>query len=137
MSSADARRTRRPSRARWPRPPDGRPVTARDEHARAAGENGGRRFLAIGCRERRNPRALTLEGDIVRSADIIGYVNHDIDDGIRAGVLTENDIPRDVRKTLGATGSQRIDRMVRDVIDATLACDYDAVTMTAEVLEAL
>jgi dGTPase len=88
-------------------------------------------------RRRPKSRALTLEGDIVRISDIIAYVNHDIDDGIRAGVLTENDIPRDIRRALGATGGQRIDRMVRDVIDATLGCDYDAVTMSAEVLEAL
>src|SRR6267143_517313 len=67
-------------------------------------------------RRRPKSRALTLEGDIVRISDIIAYVNHDIDDGIRAGVLAENDIPRDIRRALGATGSKRIDRMVRDVI---------------------
>jgi len=88
-------------------------------------------------RRRPKSRALTLEGDIVRISDIIAYVNHDIDDGIRAGVLTENDIPRDIRKTLGATGSQRIDRMVRDVIDATLDCDYEQISMSPEVLESL
>src|SRR5947207_7100214 len=88
-------------------------------------------------RRRPKSRAITLEGDIVRISDIIAYVNHDIDDGIRAGVLTENDIPRDIRRTLGATGSQRIDRMVRDVVDATLDCDYDAIMMTSEVLESL
>src|ERR1044072_6625307 len=88
-------------------------------------------------RRRPKSRALTLEGDIVRISDIIAYVNHDIDDGIRAGLLTENDLPRDIRRTLGATGSQRIDRMVRDVIDRTLDADYEAVTMSAEVLEAL
>ena len=52
-------------------------------------------------RTRPKSRALTLEGDIVRISDIIAYVNHDIDDGIRAGVLTENDIPKEIRKTLG------------------------------------
>ena len=88
-------------------------------------------------RRRPKSRAFTLEGDIVRISDIIAYVNHDIDDGIRAGVLAENDLPRDIRRTLGATGSKRIDRMVRDVIDATLDCDYEAITMSAEVLEAL
>jgi len=88
-------------------------------------------------RKRPKSRALTLEGDIVRISDIIAYVNHDIDDGIRAGVLTENDIPKDIRTTLGRTGSARIDRMVRDVIQATLACDYEAIRMSPEVLEAL
>lgn len=88
-------------------------------------------------RKRPKSRALTLEGDIVRISDIIAYVNHDIDDGIRAGIISEEDIPREIRNTLGATGGMRIDRMVRDVIAATLACDYEAIMMTAEVLQAL
>src|SRR6059036_4115400 len=88
-------------------------------------------------RKRPKSRALTLEGDIVRISDIIAYVNHDIDDGIRAGVLKSNDIPKEIRKTLGTNGAQRIDRMVRDVIAATLACDYDAIMMSPEVLQAL
>jgi dGTPase len=88
-------------------------------------------------RRRPKSRALTLEGDIVRISDIIAYVNHDIDDGIRAGVLTENDIPSEIRKTLGNKAGQRIDRMVRDVIEATLACDYESISMSAEVLDAL
>jgi dGTPase len=88
-------------------------------------------------RRRPKSRALTLEGDIVRISDIIAYVNHDIDDGIRAGLLGENDIPKEIRKALGPTGSDRIDRMVRDVIAATLACDYDAIMMSPEVLQSL
>jgi dGTPase len=88
-------------------------------------------------RKRPKSRALTLEGDIVRISDIIAYVNHDIDDGIRAGVLTENEIPKEIRKTLGNGAAQRIDRMVRDVIDSTLACDYEAISMSAEALGAL
>lgn len=88
-------------------------------------------------RKRPKSRALTLEGDIVRISDIIAYVNHDIDDGIRAGIIREDDIPRDIRTALGATGAARIDRMVRDVIDATLANDYEAIMMSAEALEAL
>jgi len=88
-------------------------------------------------RRRPKSRALTLEGDIVRISDIIAYVNHDIDDGIRAGIISENDIPKDIRSTLGRNGSLRIDRMVRDVIAATLACDYEAISMSAEVIESL
>jgi len=88
-------------------------------------------------RKRPKARALTLEGDIVRISDIIAYVNHDIDDGIRAGIIREDDIPKEIRSTLGKTTSARIDRMVRDVIDATLACDYEAIMMTQEPLEAL
>ena len=88
-------------------------------------------------RKRPRSRALTLEGDIVRISDIIAYVNHDIDDGIRAGLLAENDIPKEIRTALGRTGSARIDRMVRDVIASTLACDYEAISMSPEVLQAL
>lgn len=88
-------------------------------------------------RSRPKARALTLEGDIIRISDIIAYVNHDVDDGIRAGLLKENDIPRSIRKTLGQNGHDRIDRMVRDVIDATLAAGYSAISMSPEVLEAL
>jgi dGTPase len=88
-------------------------------------------------RRRPKSRALTLEGDIVRISDIIAYVNHDIDDGIRAGVLTEDDIPKDIRDALGNDGGDRIDRMVRDVIDSTLACDYEQISMSPDVLGAL
>src|SRR5687767_4290368 len=88
-------------------------------------------------RSRPKSRALTLEGDIIRISDIIAYVNHDIDDGIRAGIISEDDIPKSVRDALGKTGASRIDRMVRDVINSTLACDYEAIAMTAEVQGAL
>ncbi|HEY5610481.1 MAG TPA: deoxyguanosinetriphosphate triphosphohydrolase [Thermoanaerobaculia bacterium] len=88
-------------------------------------------------RTRPKSRALTLEGDIVRVSDIIAYVNHDIDDGIRSGLLREEDIPAGIRKTLGEASRKRIDRMVRDVIDATMACEYEAITMSPVVLEAL
>jgi dGTPase len=88
-------------------------------------------------RKRPKSRALTLEGDIVRISDIIAYVNHDIDDGIRAGIISENDIPKEIRATLGPTPGARIDRMVRDVITATLACEYEAIMMSEEALQAL
>ncbi|HXI12227.1 MAG TPA: deoxyguanosinetriphosphate triphosphohydrolase [Thermoanaerobaculia bacterium] len=88
-------------------------------------------------RKRPKARALTLEGDIVRISDIIAYVNHDIDDGVRAGLLEENDIPQSIRETLGQNGHDRIGKMVRDVIAATLACDYEAISMSPEVLGAL
>src|SRR5438445_2652171 len=88
-------------------------------------------------RKRPRSRALTLEGDIVRISDIIAYVNHDIDDGIRAGLLKENDIPKEIRSALGRTSGERIDRMVRDVITSTLANDYEAIMMSPEVLQAL
>ena len=61
----------------------------------------------------------TMEGQIVRKADRIAYVNHDIDDAIRAGVLSPEDIPRSVIKTLGATHSQRINTLVCDAINTS------------------
>lgn len=88
-------------------------------------------------RTRPKSRALTLEGDIVRISDIIAYVNHDIDDGVRAGIITNDEIPQPIRETLGESGNNRIDTMVRNVITSTLANDYQAITMSREVLEAL
>ena len=58
----------------------------------------------------------TLEGQIVRHSDRIAYVNHDIDDAIRAGILTEEDIPASVCDVLGHTHSRRIDAFVCDMI---------------------
>ena len=58
----------------------------------------------------------TLEGQIVRRADQIAYVNHDIDDAIRAGILTDEDIPRSIARILGPTHSDRIDTLVCDLI---------------------
>jgi len=58
----------------------------------------------------------TMEGRIVRRADQIAYVNHDIDDAIRAGILTNEDIPRSIAKVLGNNHSERIDTLVCDAI---------------------
>ncbi len=58
----------------------------------------------------------TLEGQIVRHSDRIAYVNHDIDDAIRAGILTDEDIPADITDLLGHTHSRRIDTFVCDMI---------------------
>jgi dGTPase len=59
----------------------------------------------------------TLEGQIVRIVDRIAYINHDIDDAIRAGVLREADLPRDAIAVLGDTGSHRIDALVHDLVE--------------------
>ena len=63
--------------------------------------------------------ASTLEGVIVKYADRIAYVNHDIDDAIRAGILHEEEIPTEVRKTLGQTHSARINTLVSAVVAAS------------------
>ncbi len=61
----------------------------------------------------------TPEGMIIKFADRIAYINHDIDDAVRAGILSEKDIPFGLRAVLGETHSQRIDTMVKSVIRAT------------------
>ncbi len=61
----------------------------------------------------------SLEGQIVRYSDRIAYVNHDIDDAIRAGILTDADLPKSVTDVLGNTHSQRIDTLVCDMITAS------------------
>ena len=63
-----------------------------------------------------DPIAATLEGQTVRLADKIAYINHDADDAIRAGILTAGDIPPEIVNVLGSTHSERIDAITRDVI---------------------
>jgi dGTPase len=58
----------------------------------------------------------TLEGRIVRLVDRVAYINHDIDDAVRAGVIAEEDLPAEQIERLGPTGSQRIDALVRDIV---------------------
>ena len=65
-------------------------------------------------------RASTIEGQIARVADIIAYVNHDIDDAVRAGLLRPEDLPRERTDVLGTSSSQRIGTMVTDVVMRTL-----------------
>jgi dGTPase len=81
------------------------------------------------------PEPATLEGRIVRLVDRIAYINHDIDDAIRAGVLRAEDLPRDEIAMLGDTGSQRIDTLVRDVIEQFEATGD--ITQGADVGEAM
>jgi dGTPase len=59
----------------------------------------------------------TMEGKIVRLVDRIAYINHDIDDAVRAGVLAEKDLPREELAVLGQTGSERIDLLVHDLVE--------------------
>jgi dGTPase len=61
----------------------------------------------------------TLEGRIVRLVDRVAYINHDIDDAVRYGLLREDDLPRDEIAILGPTGSARIDRLVHDIVEAS------------------
>jgi dGTPase len=80
-------------------------------------------------------KADTLEGQVVRVCDIIAYVNHDLDDALRAGVIGEGDIPRDIVRVLGDTHSKRIDTMVRDLVHGTVACGLERLVMSGEALQ--
>lgn len=82
--------------------------------------------------------AVTLEGQVVRVADIIAYVNHDLDDAIRGGVIKEKDIPRECLEVLGDTHSRRIDTMVKDCVNATLhSRGGSSIAMSQEVRHAV
>jgi dGTPase len=59
----------------------------------------------------------TLEGKIVRIVDRVAYINHDIDDAVRAGVLAQKELPREEIELLGETGARRIDRLVHDLVE--------------------
>ncbi len=63
----------------------------------------------------------TLEGRIVRIVDRVAYINHDIDDAIRYGILDDGELPRDEIELLGPTGSKRIDTLVRDLVEVSEA----------------
>jgi dGTPase len=63
----------------------------------------------------------TLEGKIVRLVDRVAYINHDIDDALRYGLMRESDLPLDEIELLGPTGAKRIDRLVHDLVETSAA----------------
>lgn len=77
----------------------------------------------------------SLEGQIARYADRIAYINHDIDDAIRAGILAEDELPDAAFDVLGDSHSRRIHKMVADLIDAS--DEGDAISMSTEVFDAM
>ena len=82
-------------------------------------------------------RASTIEGQVARVADIVAYVNHDIDDSVRAGILNESDLPRDAVQLLGHSHSERIGRLVTDVVHQTIDGGMTEIRMSDPVLNAL
>jgi len=85
----------------------------------------------------KDDRAETVEGEIVRVADIIAYINHDLDDAIRAGVLGESDVPEPCVRVLGNTSRQRIDTMVKDVMYTSMGTSAFYLTMTPATTDAM
>jgi len=79
----------------------------------------------------------TLEGEIVRIADKIAYINHDLEDAIRAGIVSESQIPENIVKVLGKTKSERISTIVISVINTTIENDYKHIVMDEKVYNAM
>jgi dGTPase len=77
----------------------------------------------------------TLEGKIVRLVDRVAYINHDIDDALRYGLLGERDLPMDEIAVLGTTGSARIDRLVHDIVESSDG--VGEIRQSAEVADAM
>jgi dGTPase len=80
---------------------------------------------------------MTLEGQLVRLSDIVAYVNHDLDDALRAGVLRHADLPADLLQVLGDSHSKRIGRMVTDVLATTDLDRDETIGLSEEVEDAL
>ena len=79
----------------------------------------------------------TLEGQVVRVSDIIAYVNHDLDDAVRAGLLQEEQIPGRLLELFGSNPSKRVDTMVRDLVEQTLDAGGHELTMSPEIVEGI
>ena len=77
----------------------------------------------------------TLEGKIVRIVDRVAYINHDIDDAIRAGILRSDELPQEELAVLGATGSRRIDTLVHDLVETS--ADAGDIVQSDEIGEAM
>ena len=79
--------------------------------------------------------AATLEGQVVRLADKIAYIHHDMDDAIRAGILSEDDIPITIRVVLGDTCRERLNTLIHDIVEQSRGTEY--VRQSAEIAEGM
>lgn len=78
---------------------------------------------------------ITLEGQIVKVSDRIAYINHDIDDALRSGIITKEDLPKECIEILGDTHKKRIDTLVRDMIENSF--DKDSAQLSDEKMQAM
>lgn len=79
----------------------------------------------------------TLEGAVLKIADGVAYLNHDLDDALRAGILAASDIPEEISRILGSRHSARIDTMVTDIVlSSDVASDRGSIAMSPEIEEA-
>lgn len=79
-------------------------------------------------------QGMTLEAMVIRLSDRIAYLNHDLDDALRVGILTLDEVPEECLRTLGVRHSQRVGRLVTDIIESSL--DQPRIGMSAEVAAA-
>ncbi len=77
----------------------------------------------------------TLEGKIVQFSDKIAYIHHDMDDALRAGILRESDVPREIRDVIGCTTGERLDHFIHDIV--TNSMDRNDICMSEPVAEAM
>lgn len=77
----------------------------------------------------------TLEGKIVRLSDKIAYIHHDMDDAVRAGILTEKDVPQGIRDVLGVTPNERLNHFIHDIV--TTSMGQNDIRMSEPVAEAM
>ncbi|MGC9109554.1 MAG: deoxyguanosinetriphosphate triphosphohydrolase [Caldimicrobium sp.] len=80
---------------------------------------------------------LFLEAQVVRFSDIIAYVNHDLDDAIRAGIIKEEHLPKDIIKELGERHSKRIDTLIKSIVYTSQEINLERITMAPQKLKAL
>ena len=80
-------------------------------------------------------RPHTLEGKVVRLSDKIAYIHHDMDDAVRAGILTEMDVPQEIRDVLGSRPGDRLDCLIHDII--TNSTDKNDIVMSERVEKAM
>lgn len=78
---------------------------------------------------------MTLEGCVVRYSDKIAYIHHDMDDAIRAGILSEEDVPMEIREVIGMTTGERLDHFIHDIVTTSNGKDY--IAMSEPVQEAM
>ncbi len=82
-------------------------------------------------------RPETMEGQVVRISDLVAYANHDLDDAIRSGIITIEDVPKECTNVLGRTNSERINKMVRDIIFETKNLGEERVIASPKVEQAM
>jgi dGTPase len=80
-------------------------------------------------------RPHTLEGKVVRFSDKIAYIHHDMDDAVRAGILTESDVPKNIQEILGSTPGERLDHFIHDII--TNSMGKNDIIMSEQVSKAM